>query len=1118
MEELLLTKLMPPEFGSWLLSRERLLKVILRKKSGTHIVIITAPAGYGKTVLSQQLSRKLDKPLVWLQLDRFDNDPAVFLRYLVEGLRQHWPGLGEKVLQLGAKGDAVGKNPRLIASLLINDLVRARSKPLLVLDDAHVLTEPAIHDLLQDLLDNFPPGVYTVIASRTPLPLNLSRLHAAGTVRYIGAVELSFSRDEIAELLAERYGPQPLETVKEVEQFTGGWPVALELAERLVKDENNPKLKYSFNEASTLFNYLAAEVLDKQPPDHREFLLKSAVLETLTPEECNRLLEREDSSAILENLANKQQLLIPLAGREKAYRLHQLFREFLLQRLGNRRHLLQRRAGHQAALDGDTEKAVEYFLLAGFDAEAENVLEQAGRGALVEGRWHSVARWLEQLSDRQVGDNPWLSYFRAAVEAYRGRLHEAERWVESASSVFTKSKVNDGLLECRLLQARLMRSRGRYRDSLAMLDQAAELKEETTLQRFDFILEKGYNLFLSGDLQGAERFLTTALEPIRQSGNMQAATYLTEALGNICYQQGKHTKAMQLYQWCMGVSARDSLPGYYVQDAIPYIYCDWGELEKALELAQKYLIAKERYQLVESLPSAYSTLAYVYFEMGDYAKVEDLIKKALELHYLHGEERFFLLLNQMVLAWCQLARGHWVEARQLVDKTLAAAEEQVDQVCSMVQMLAGTALALMGNLAEAGNILLRSEANLKAMNFRIRLCDAYKALAYVYYASGDMKAFQKYARKFLHLSARMNYVCNRLQFTAELLEPILRFGLEQDVEVLYAQRVLSRLGPRSHKLLLELAGHPNPAVRGRIIAPLAELADEGMVQELRKLAQDSAPEVRQSTLAYLRLKANWTETAFTRPVMQQAAGPLLEVRTFGPLRFFKDGTEITGWRTRKTHELFGLLVHLGEPTGKERLKEELWPDMDPQSSNALFGTTIYYLRRRLEQEGLKNLIQYHQDRYSVKPGALSIDCTSFEELVNAGLQQGPLQELGAGLLEKAINFYRGDYMADPDDFAWALPRQVRLKHLYSEALLTLSRYYFSRRNYSRAQDYLLKLKEADPLSEPAHRLLLKIYANLGRKQTLAKEHRNFKLLLIDETGLPPAPETEALFQRLVNTN
>lgn len=177
---------------------------------------------------------------------------------------------------------------------------------------------------------------------------------------------------------------------------------------------------------------------------------------------------------------------------------------------------------------------------------------------------------------------------------------------------------------------------------------------------------------------------------------------------------------------------------------------------------------------------------------------------------------------------------------------------------------------------------------------------------------------------------------------------------------------------------------------------------------------------------------------------------------------------------------------------------------------------MYYLRQRLKQEGLADFILFHQGNYSIN--SCRVDSDNFEELANTGLQQEPLREVGAGLLGKAVRLYRGDYMAEPNDYAWALPRQVHLKHLYVEGLLALSRYWFSRRSYSRAQAYLVKLKEVDPLCEPAHRLTLQIHAGLGRQQALLEEHRSFKLLLMEETGLLPCQETETLFRRLINNN
>jgi len=1114
MAEVMLTKLMPPEDAPNLLPRERLLKPILGNKR-TRIVLITAPAGYGKTVLTLQLSRQINKPLVWFHLDHNDNDPALFLHYLLEGLRNHWPGVGEKVLQLTARGNVIGKQPRFIASLIINDLIRANAEPLLVLDDYHELKEPSVHSLVYELMEHFPIGVFMIINSRTTVPLSLSRLYLAGAARQISTAELCFTREEIAGFLTDRHGPQPKRIVEEIESYTGGWPAALELTGILPPGSRFSKFKQSSGLTCSLYDYLASEVLGKLLPAYQDFLLDSSVFKVLKPERCNLLLERNDSGEMLDCLGEKLLLLTPLAGSDHTYRCHQLFREFLLDRLGDKQVQLQRRAGRLARLHGKPEKAVEHFLYADFDDEALETLEEAGRLSLKQGRWHTLARWLEQLTEAQISSSPWLSYYQAAVEAYRGRLDEAQRWVDLAADLFTAENIRAGLSECLLLQARLMRCRGRYLEAMLFIDQGcAGFTKEDIAQRFDLTLEKGLCLGLSGKMQAADKLLSDALVAARKTGHAPAISHLAETLGHLHYQQGRNAAALRAYNEAIRVSPDHSLPGYYIQDAIPYIYRDWGEVDKAMELARKSVEAKERFQLVETLPSAYTALSYVYFELNDFEKVELYTRKALKLLDEHGGERYFLLLNQALLAWCRYALGHWVEARQLIVETLAAAEEQTDLACGLIQMLTGTVLALMGSIAEAGEILHRAERNLEKMNFKTRFCEVYKALAYIHYASGEIILFQKYARKYLHLGARLNCLGNALLATADLLEPILYFGLEHDIEVLYTQQILVRLGKRSHKTLLELAEHPNPAVRNRVIAPLTEIADDASMQIISRLAKDKSATVQKSAQAYMHSPGGSITNHTEAHAEAKADKAQLDVKTLGLFQLYLDKNELSGWRTRKTREMLALLVHLGKPLHKDGLIEELWPDVELSSGNALFRTNMYYLRRHLDHEGLPDFIHYEHDSYSLKPGSYRIDCLSFEQLVNTGLQEEPLGEIGASLLAKAIRLYRGDYMSDPADYTWAIPRQVRLRHLYLESLLTLSRYYRSRDKNTRAKDYLLKLKEIDPLCEPAHRLLMQVFASLGEHRSMIGEHGSFKQLLREEIGLPPAPETEELYRRL----
>ena len=160
------------------------------------------------------------------------------------------------------------------------------------------------------------------------------------------------------------------------------------------------------------------------------------------------------------------------------------------------------------------------------------------------------------------------------------------------------------------------------------------------------------------------------------------------------------------------------------------------------------------------------------------------------------------------------------------------------------------------------------------------------------------------------------------------------------------------------------------------------------------------------------------------------------------------------------------------------------------------------------------MIKYRQDSYYLDKERCLLDCKNFEKLVTTGLQEEPLQVLGAGMLSKAIRLYRGDYLSEEIDYNWAVPRQIRLKHLYTEALLSLARYYRSRAKHEKARQNLMLLKEAEPLCEPAHRLLMQVYASLGERHAMADEMKRFGLMLQEEVGLPPTPETRELYRQL----
>lgn len=203
MSRLMTTKLLPPRIGSELMERPRLLELFTGNKD-VKLIVLTAPAGYGKTISTLQYVNTLGNPFVWYQLDQYDNDPAVFIQYLIAGIERYFPGFGVETKQLVLQN----KNEsslRFIVIALINELANLAKHDLtLVLDDYHVIFTPVIHQFIQELLEYLPAGIRLVMISRIPPPLNFSRYHVSGEIVVFDSETLRFTMSEARDFIAKR--------------------------------------------------------------------------------------------------------------------------------------------------------------------------------------------------------------------------------------------------------------------------------------------------------------------------------------------------------------------------------------------------------------------------------------------------------------------------------------------------------------------------------------------------------------------------------------------------------------------------------------------------------------------------------------------------------------------------------------------------------------------------------------------------------------------------------------------------------------------------------------------------------------------------------------------------
>ena len=616
-----------------ILRRTRLTQVL--EASRETLVLIAAPPGFGKTTLLADWRDVDSRPFAWVSLDSADNDPVVLWGYVVEAVRRLEPRLERTA---GVRGRTRARDADAVVPALLRDLQSLETEIVLVLDDYHVIQNPACHSALGYLLERVPANVTVALSTRADPPMPLGRLRAAGQLLEVRAADLSFTECEGARFLNETLEfDVPPEAAAVLHRRTEGWPVGMHLASLSLGNVSDPSefLAHFGGSNRHLVDYLVEVVLDTLDPKLRRFLLETSILGSMCGPLCDEVTETQGSTELLAEVERANLFLVPLDDRREWYRYHQLFADVLRNQLlrsdPDRHRELHGRASCWLAGKGDTGEAVRHALAAGEIETAIRLISERWPSLVDLGQTETILRWLDA--------------FPAEIVERDARLSLAKAWAMSSAN--RRGEALHALLAVEAGDSGGPASERRTREAVSGLLRACFPWGDVTAM-----------------LGGASR--AYELQAERRS-TWRPITHL--ALGRARYFAGEPSEALAPLEEAgrLAVRARQWLVASVSKAVLARAFQAVGNEAAAESAAREAVELADRHDL-DGRPAsgcAYLALGAVRAHTGEADEAEPLLAAGLKKLREHGEE-LYIAEALLALAPVRRAQGEREEARALL--------------------------------------------------------------------------------------------------------------------------------------------------------------------------------------------------------------------------------------------------------------------------------------------------------------------------------------------------------------------------------------------------------------------------------------------------------------------
>lgn len=1055
------TKIIVPPRRPELLSRPRLLdslKGLLVNK----LLLLSAPAGYGKTSLLIDLAHNVEMPVCWLSLDLLDRDPQRFIAYLIASLTERFPGIGQTSrLQLNRLKSIEQDGESLLVTLTNEIYDQIEDDFLLIIDDYHLLDDvPVISALVNRFLELVVENCHVLLSSRTlPSLEDVTLMVAREQVAGISHAELAFVPREVQALYAQNYHQHLSdEAANEFIQQTGGWITGMVLSNL----PGMPRIS-----GVDTFAYLGRQVLDQQPGYVREFLIRSSLPDEFNAEFCEIVLGPLYSAPqnwyeFMGLILEKNLFVLPLDEDGRWLRYHPLFREFLQSRLREERPyevrpMLERMViGYEKA--AEWEKA--YFTcrqLSDPDALA-GLIERVGthmlQTALV-----TLEGWIKSLPPAIVHTRSGLISLRGMMAAMKGNLEEASRLLYRVVPIYRKDQDVPGLALALTRRAHTLRLLGKYSASIKDIEEVLQLAEsDPALQPLyaEALRLKGLNLYRLGESRNAVDELEHSLSLYTELNETSSISMLLNETAMVYGAVGDVESAKTSFEKALKIRQKEENLYYQAEilNNLGVLYHQIGEYELAAETYETGLVCarKSRHQRAECLILA--GLGDLYCEVEEFDSALQAYQQAEVLTNALGES---FIANYLVMAKGILS---------LLKHDLNSAGQVQRNYKRKIKMSQSMYEHGLWAFFEGRYYLLKGE-----LRKSVRLLQECKD-----FFIQDGRDLELQWSK-VWLAAAYDKADMRNQAVSEIKELIIGANPEHALVVAFKQ---------AETWISDLQ---NDIQVGRQLS--------GFLEKARRLAM-KLPSIRRA----LRRHAQ----SIQMPVAS------LTIRSFGRAEVMVSGRSIamSDWKTRSVRDLFFYFLLKQEAVTKEQVGEELWPETDnPQALRARFKDEIYRLRRAVG----KNVIVFNDEYYLFNRTLdYEYDVEAFEAHLSHARKVRDKRER-IQYLRKAIDLVHGPYLADVDA-EWAASERERLGRAYELALEELAGLYLDINQMQQCLSICQRALQRNRYHETIYQLEMRAYAALGDRASIARRYQACKAALKEGLGISPSEETELIYREL----